>query len=232
MNVSKGRQKPRRNAKMKALTPSQRGNPEAAHGNVKRAVDQARHAPTPQTPQERMEEHRAWSKTPEARTQHANHLAGIETRHASRVARGLPPVPETAPAAVKTGLSRGTKIAAGALVATAAAGGAYALHRRHQRSKAVTKNLINPFEDVVVFGKAYKTSFFPQSSSRSAALVPTGKHLGHGNRLGHFRGTGVSPQGTGLRKYTTNVVGLKQGPFTGAGASSKIPSGARRGKRL
>ena len=128
------------------------------------------------------------------------------------------PAPAAAEVAVaakspRAGLSRNTKIAGGVLVGTAAAGGAVALHRRRQRSAAMSKALINPFEDVVVFGKAYKTSFFPQSSSRAAALVPTGKHLGHGNRLGHFRGTGVSPQGTGLRRYTTKTVGLRQGPF-------------------
>jgi hypothetical protein len=98
-------------------------------------------------------------------------------------------------------------------------------------------DLINPFEEVVVFGKALPLE--PMSSTPLRALVPTGKHVGHANRL--VRVTGRASGGkatrlerytnghgggkaTRLERYTTSPHGLKQGPF---GKAMNVPIFAR-----
>lgn len=72
-------------------------------------------------------------------------------------------------------------------------------------------DIINPFEELVVFGK--KLPLEPVSSTRIGALLRTGKHLGHGQDLGHFRGTKSGGRAGHLERYTTSPRGLKSGPF-------------------
>lgn len=113
---------------------------------------------------------------------------------------------------------RGALIGAGA--AATLGGGAYLVHRSRQRSKAVSKNLINPFEEVVVFGKAYPVVWPAQGSTRVAALVPTGKNVGTANNLGHWKGRATGGPATKLERYTTKPRGQRQGPFGKAAAPS------------
>lgn len=75
-------------------------------------------------------------------------------------------------------------------------------------------NIINPFEEIVVFGK--KLPLEPMSSTRIRALKPTGKHLGHGLDLTHVRGRASGGRATKLERYTTTPKGLRQGPFSGS----------------
>lgn len=73
--------------------------------------------------------------------------------------------------------------------------------------------LVNPFEEVVVFGKALPLD--PVSSTRLRALVPTGKHIGHGNALTHVHNSGgKGGKATRLQRYTTTPRGQRQGPFS------------------
>jgi len=102
-------------------------------------------------------------------------------------------------------LKRNLLIGAGA---TAAAGGTYYLHRRgrtKEKEKTVTasKNLVNPYEEVVVFGKAYPVALPVPRSTTIRALVPTGSHVGHGNALKHVRNSkGGGGRATALERYT------------------------------
>lgn len=75
-------------------------------------------------------------------------------------------------------------------------------------------DIINPFEEIVVFGK--RLPMEPQSSTRLRALKPTGKHLGHGLDLTHVRGRASGGRATKLERYTTSPKGLRQGPFSGS----------------
>jgi hypothetical protein len=72
-------------------------------------------------------------------------------------------------------------------------------------------DIINPFEELVVFGK--RLPLEPMSSTVIGALHPTGKHVGHGQDLGHFRGPKSGGKAGHLERYTTKVRGLRQGPF-------------------
>ena len=72
-------------------------------------------------------------------------------------------------------------------------------------------DIINPFEELVVFGK--RLPLEPLSSTIIGALHPTGKHVGHGQDLGHFRGPKSGGRAGHLERYTTKVVGQRQGPF-------------------
>lgn len=60
-------------------------------------------------------------------------------------------------------------------------------------------DLINPFEEPMSFGKAATTP--PQSSTTIRALVPTGRHVGHGQDLTHVRGPKSPASGTLLEHY-------------------------------
>jgi hypothetical protein len=122
---------------------------------------------------------------------------------ASKVAKpNLPPPPaakpDLPPPAISTGLKQssrfgtGTKVAGGVLLGTAAIGGGYAIHRHTQKKKelAMSKSLVNPFEEVVVFGKAYRVALPVPSSTGISAMVPTGRHISHKNKLHIVHGGG------------------------------------------
>jgi hypothetical protein len=138
--------------------------------------------------------------------------------------------------------TRNKVLIGGAVIGTAGIGAKLA-YDHNKRKGAMSKNLINPFEEVVVFGKAYP-AVYPFSAAKSiGALHPTGSHVGHGNKLVHITGKATSPQGTGLRRYTTKPTGLRVGPFGKAdsysvprnlrrGPNSNIPDGSRRGQRI
>ena len=75
--------------------------------------------------------------------------------------------------------------------------------------------LNNPFTDLVFFSKALPME--PTSSTIIGALHPTGKHLGHGQSLGHWRGASSGGRKAGIERYTTSPRGQKMGPFKGSG---------------
>lgn len=157
------------------------------------------------------------------------------------------PIKTQSQANVERGMRAGVKarkIAGGVLLGGAVLGGGYALHRHLTKGKPVTKSLINPFEEVIVFGKAYTVVEPIPRSTRIRALVPTGGHVGHGNALGHYRGGGPAITRTQLQTYNGNGKGLRQGPFGKALQSpertsrrraipnSNIPAGPSRGSRI
>jgi len=128
-----------------------------------------------------------------------------------RRAERQPPAIEAAKPATTHVASRRLRLAAipvGAGIGT----GAYLAHRHNQqKGKTVAKSLINPFTEVVVFGKALPLD--PQASTVIRALVPTGRHIGHGNDL--VRGTGRRKGGpaTRLELYRGSTPALRTGPF-------------------
>ena len=89
--------------------------------------------------------------------------------------------------------------------------------------------LINPFEETVVFGKAYRTPADATSSRVVPALRPTGRHLGHGLDLKHVTnsGGGGGPA-TRLERYKGKGKGLRQGPFGKAAEDYYEPPSAGR----
>ena len=75
-------------------------------------------------------------------------------------------------------------------------------------------DLINPFEDVVVFGKAYRNVWPVESAQTIAAIVPTGRHVSHANDLSVTRNSrGGGGRATRLEVYRGKKRGLRQGPF-------------------
>ena len=96
------------------------------------------------------------------------------------------------PSLARSLLSRRALIPVAAGAATLGAGGGYALHQ-HRKSRKVEKTLINPFEETVVFGKAYPIAWPPQGETVIRALVPTGRHVSHANKLTHVKGRNSQP---------------------------------------
>jgi hypothetical protein len=47
--------------------------------------------------------------------------------------------------------------------------------------------LVDPFAEVVVFGKAYPVAWPPPGATSVKALLPTGRHVSHANALLHVR---------------------------------------------
>jgi hypothetical protein len=74
-------------------------------------------------------------------------------------------------------------------------------------------DIINPFEELVVFGKAFPLE--PTGSTALAALRPTGRHLGHGGDLTYVRGKASGGKQPQIERYTTSPKGLREGPFHG-----------------
>ena len=69
----------------------------------------------------------------------------------------------------------------------------------------MSKRMLNPFEEVVVFGKAYSTLNVTSGTNVSVirALVPTGGHVGHGNALTVVRNRkGHGGRRPGLEHYS------------------------------
>lgn len=96
-------------------------------------------------------------------------------------------------------------------------------------------DLINPFEEVVVFGKAYPVAWPVASATQLKALVPTGKHVGHGLRLSHTRIAGGGGKATRLERYTRGkkvskgiAEGLQLASTTGAATAKTARSAAAR----
>lgn len=68
--------------------------------------------------------------------------------------------------------------------------------------------LVNPFEEVVVFGKAHHlASSFGTDVRVLRALVPTGGHVADANRLTHVSGPNSGGPATALERYTRGRVG-------------------------
>lgn len=108
----------------------------------------------------------------------------------------------------------GRNAAIGAGVAAVGAGG-YLAYRHHQRKQdTMSKNLVNPFEEVVAFGKAYKVALPVPGAKVIRALVPTGGHVGHGNDLKVVRRAARGGRNaTKLEVYRHTPRGQRPGPF-------------------
>lgn len=74
--------------------------------------------------------------------------------------------------------------------------------------------LVNPYEETVVFGKAYPVAWPPPGATRIRALVPTGSHVGHANALhiAHGKGSHGGPA-TKLERYSKAAGFLMRGPL-------------------
>lgn len=106
--------------------------------------------------------------------------------------------------------------------------------------------MVNPFEETVVFGKAYPVAWPPPSSTRIRALLPTGAHIGHANAL-HVVHSSAHSGGpaTRLERYTKGKVkkgaageawrgmsGFERANAVVGGASlAAIPVGVHQGNR-
>jgi len=171
-------------------------------------------------------------------------LEDMQARHSAPAAR-----PATRPSAGPSAATRetfrevvakptarhlGRNVAIGAGAAAAAGTTGYLIHRNHQRKNAMSKNLVNPFEEVVAFGKAYKVALPVPGATRIRALVPTGGHVGHGNALTHVRhGSGGGRNATKLEVYRHTPKGQRSGPFGKAAAFSETgATGVQRGLGL
>lgn len=130
-----------------------------------------------------------------------------------------------APAGAKGVRGKLLPIAAG----TAAVGGAgYLIHRSRQKKDTMSKNLVNPFEEVVVFGKAYPVALPVPGAKVIRALVPTGSHVGHGNDLKVVRnGKGKGGRRAGLEHYTAKTKGHRMGPFGKAAGGNSVANGLK-----
>jgi hypothetical protein len=86
-------------------------------------------------------------------------------------------------------------LALGALTAASLGGNGLLLHRNHNQ-KVAKMSLVDPFSEVVVFGKAvgrsgdgkYRVVWPPASATSLRSLVPTGRHVGTANNLVHVHG--------------------------------------------
>lgn len=78
-------------------------------------------------------------------------------------------------------------------------------------------DLVNPFEQVVVFGKAYSTQSVLHGTNvvTLRSLVPTGKHVGTGNNLVHASGPKKGGPATKLEHYRKGKVGKAAGSTVG-----------------
>jgi hypothetical protein len=120
--------------------------------------------------------------------------------------------------------TRAGKITNGVALGGALAGTGYLIHRHRKAARAtmaiearkkaeMSKSLINPFEEVVVFGKAYPVALPVAHSTKIRALVPTGAHVGHGNKLVVVHGGGPKITRQQLQTYHGHGRGLSEGPF-------------------
>ena len=129
-------------------------------------------------------------------------------------------------------------VAIGAGVVGAAAGTGYLVHRHNQKKAAMSKSLdlVNPFEEVVAFGKAYPLNTVSGTNVRRIrALVPTGRHVGRANALTHVTNSsgGGGRNATRLERYTTKPRGQRSGPFGkaagfGGAASRQFAAGVSK----
>ena len=88
-------------------------------------------------------------------------------------------------------------------------------------------NLINPFEETVVFGKAYPVAWPVERAQTLAALVPTGRHVSHANALSVTRNPrGGGGRATRLERYGRRKVSkgsVAQGLSMAGGAKGVMP---------
>lgn len=121
------------------------------------------------------------------------------------------------------------RVAIGAGVVGGAAGAGYLVHRHNQKKAAMSKSFVNPFEEVVAFGKAYPRSVVHGTDvQRVRALVPTGRNVGHANALTHVkRKAKVSGRATRLERYTGGGISQRVGPF-GKAAGASVENGLKQ----
>src|SRR5690242_15589057 len=127
--------------------------------------------------------------------------AGQDALGAAALRAGRTPKKER-PVAPKAGFRfpggrRGAIIAGGVGATGLAAAGAH-----HHMSKS----LVNPFEEVVAFGKAYPVALPVPRATRVRALLPTGGHVSHANDLKVIRRNGKGGPATKLERYAKAAV--------------------------
>jgi hypothetical protein len=106
-------------------------------------------------------------------------------------------------------------------------------------------NLVDPFAEVVVFGKAYPVAWPPPGATSVKALLPTGRHVSHANALLHVRNSrGGGGKATRLEHYTgkksggraTSLVHVKKSEMLprrrNTSPHSAIPTASKSGRRL
>lgn len=90
-------------------------------------------------------------------------------------------------------------------------------------------DLVNPYEELVIVGKRYKVAVPPQSSTVIRALTPTGRHVSHANKLGHWSGPHSGGRATRLERYTakgqrgSGVLRVGKSLERGLGMLGRIP---------
>lgn len=93
----------------------------------------------------------------------------------------------------------------------------------------MSKNLVNPFEEAVVFGKAYPVAVPAQRAVVLRALVPTGKHVGHGQALERYTGKKSGGRKAGVEHYRSKG---KRSSVHRAGGFGKAAPSVQNGLRM
>lgn len=106
---------------------------------------------------------------------------------------------------------------AAVVAGTAAAGAGTAIlidrHNHQKKAAAMSKNLINPFDEVVVFGKAYPVVDVTNVRS-GTPKTHTGRGVGHGQRLTDVKNSkGGGGRATKLERYSGGHASGRVGPF-------------------
>lgn len=121
-------------------------------------------------------------------------------------------------------------VATGAVVGSAVGVGALRYHRQkklnnwaNEKKAAMSKNLINPFEEVVVFGKAYPVVGVTNVRSGSPK-THTGRGVGHGQRLTDIKNSKGKGGRTKLERYKGGHASGRVGPFGKALTTNGVPN--------
>jgi hypothetical protein len=92
-------------------------------------------------------------------------------------------------------------------------------------------DLVNPFEEVVVFGKAYSLQNVTTGTNVRVlrAMMPTGKHIGTGQNLVHVHNSKArGGPATKLEHYTKAFNPKAARAMFGGPASQQMPGNLRR----
>jgi hypothetical protein len=151
----------------------------------------------------------------------ADAAAKDKAKRAAIVAAASQPASAAAPAAavhIPNGLS-GRRISGKLItgVGAAAVGTGVLIHtkrkKKQEEAAAVGKNLINPFEEVVVFGKAYPVKDVTNVRAGSPK-THTGRGVGHGQKLHEVKHKGGGGRRVGLERYQGGHSSGRVGPFS------------------
>jgi hypothetical protein len=119
---------------------------------------------------------------------------------------------ETAAEAPKPS-GRGKLLAVGAGVTAAAVGTGVLIHtKRKEKAAPMSKNLNNPFEEVIVFGKSYPVKDVTNVRAGSPK-THTGRGVGHGQKLHEVKHKGGGGRKAGYERYKGGHSSAGVGPF-------------------